>query len=70
MYIYVLWLVKSLLMFISVCVYVSIVYMLCCPMLEEIKNLSIYMYYRIDDNTLIFVVVVFNIYQKQRLRSM
>ena len=48
MYIYVLWLVKSLLMFISVCiclyiyVYVLIVYMLCSPMLEEIKNLSIY----------------------------
>jgi len=57
-------------MFIHVYIYVSIVYMLCSPMLEEIKNLSIYMYYRIDDNTLIFVVVVFNIYQKQRPRSM
>ena len=49
MYIYVLWLVKSVLMFIYVCiclymyVYVSIVYMLCSPVLEEIKNLSIYL---------------------------
>jgi len=30
-------------MFINVYVYVSIVYMLCSPMLEEIKNLSIYL---------------------------
>ena len=29
-------------MFIHVYVYVSIVYMLCTPMVEEIKNLSIY----------------------------
>jgi len=36
LYIYVLGLVISLLMFIS------IVYMLCSPMLEEIKNISIY----------------------------
>jgi len=31
-------------MFIHVYVYVSIVYMLCSPMLEEIKNLSIYVH--------------------------
>jgi len=35
-------------MFIHVYVYVSIVYMLCSPMLEEIKNLSIYLYIPFD----------------------
>jgi len=46
-----MYIVKSVLMFISVCiclymyVYVSIVYMLCSPMFEEIKNISIYHYF-------------------------
>jgi len=31
-------------MFINVYVYVSIVYMVCSPVLEEIKNLSIYLF--------------------------
>jgi len=36
-------------MFIHVHVYVSIVYMLCSPMLEEIKNLSIYLPYSCNE---------------------